>query len=126
MGQKSNDSYDSYQSGRQHMSRGELAAAEACFRASLSVSPHFKTCEVLGEMLLAERRLQEACVFLGAAVALGTRNFRAMKLLAEALLALEERDLAARHLEEAVALNPNFESAKRLLAELRAADAGPA
>jgi predicted Zn-dependent protease len=82
--------------------------------------PHFKTCEVLGELLLKAGQLQEATVFLAAAAGLGPRQSKPHFLLAKAILALDQSDVsgAREQLEEALRINPSYKAAHQLLADL--------
>jgi tetratricopeptide (TPR) repeat protein len=114
-----------YDEARDLVRRGERDEAIDCFRRSIAAHPHFKACELLGELLLATGRPQDACVFLAASVALGTRNFRGLFLLARALLVLGEREMAVARLRQALELQPTYKEAATLLASLEVDANGP-
>jgi len=124
MGHESDRSFRLYEEGRAAMERKDFRIAIECFRKSVSLSPHFKTCELLGECLSVTGQLQEAVVYLSAAAGLGNGQFRARYLLAKVLLALGDAQLAAEKLDEALALNPNYEAAKQLRTKILAENEG--
>ena len=107
-----------YDEGRELARRGARDEAVECFRRSIAIHPHFKACELLGELLLEAGKGQEACVFLAASVALGTRNFRGLFLLARALIVIDEREMAISRLRLALELQPTYKEAAALLASL--------
>jgi tetratricopeptide (TPR) repeat protein len=75
-----------YQRGRELLESGDLPGAIAQFEASIALSPHFKSLELLGETLMKSGQMVRAIVPLAAATALNAQ-VRAPSLLAEALLA---------------------------------------
>ena len=79
-----------YQAGRALLASGDVRAAIEQFEASIALTPHFKTLELLGEAFLRMGEPQRAIVPLAAATTLNSQ-VRAPSLLAEALLATGER-----------------------------------
>jgi hypothetical protein len=75
-----------YQQGRKLLESGDLQGAIAQFETSISLSPHFKSLELLGEALIRSGQAVRAIVPLAAATTLNAQ-VRAPSLLAEALLA---------------------------------------
>lgn len=114
------NAYNLYYEGKSAMDAGDLHTAIEKFKQSVSLLPHFKTLELLGECLLRRNEFSEAILYLAAAAGLGQNEFRARFLLAKALLAVGEESDAIVQLKEALALNPNYKSAKELLDSLLA------
>jgi tetratricopeptide (TPR) repeat protein len=86
MSEPLDQSFISYQRGRDLLKAGDLAGAISQFETSIAVSPHFKTLELLGEAFLHAGQPLRAVVPLAAATTLNAQ-VRAPSLLAEALLA---------------------------------------
>jgi hypothetical protein len=96
-------------------------------RESAEAAPHFKTLEVLGELLLELGRPSEAIIPLAAATTLNGQ-VRAPSLLAKALLAEGSRVDARRAAHIAAARDPNNRLARAVLAateDLAEACGGP-
>ena len=84
------NAYNLYYEGKSAMDAGNLHTAIEKFKQSVSLLPHFKTLELLGECLLRRNEFSEAILYLAAAAGLGQNEFRARFLLAKALLAVGE------------------------------------
>jgi Flp pilus assembly protein TadD len=78
-----------YQQGREAMAAGQFEEAVTLFTQSITISPHFKPLELLGECLINIGKLQEAVVPLAAATTLNA-GVRAPALLAEVFLRLNQ------------------------------------
>lgn len=109
--------FEKYNEGRAHMDADKLDEAIACFQESLTLLPHFKTLELLGECLFRAGRPMEAITPLAAATTLN-ESVRAPVLLAEVFLALNQRDDALRATRIALRQAPQNKKAKSLLAAL--------
>lgn len=118
-----NKAFALYNDAKAKRRSGDLRGAIDLFRESLRLNPHFKSCELLGEILLEIGEAGEAVVYLAAAVSLGRNSFKAQYLLANAFLALGERSAAVVQLENVLKQNPGYVSAQILLTQLR--QAGP-
>jgi tetratricopeptide (TPR) repeat protein len=84
------DSHKLYEMARNAATPEE---AIALYQRSADIFPHFKTLELLGELLLKTGKPKEAIVPLAAATTLN-KQVRAPSLLAEALLMIGERQKA--------------------------------
>jgi tetratricopeptide (TPR) repeat protein len=93
------------------MERGDYRAAIAEFQESISLHPHFKTLELLGECLLETADPIAAVVPLAAAASLGSNAFRASYLLARALAEVQDFEPALSHVERAIQMRPDFKKA---------------
>jgi tetratricopeptide (TPR) repeat protein len=102
-----------YRHGRELAELGRRDEAVRVLRASAEIEPHFKTLEVLGEVLIKLGRFTEAVVPLAAATTLN-RQVRAPSLLAKALLAAGDRGAARQAARIATARDP----ANRLASEV--------
>ncbi len=107
------------------MESGETEAAAGLFRASVELCPHFKTLELLGEILLqSEGATTETILALAAAAGLGSRNFRSLFLLAKALAMRGDIDGAIARLDLAIEFQPTFKKAIEFRGELMARQTG--
>jgi tetratricopeptide (TPR) repeat protein len=89
MSDPSDQSARAYQQGRVQLESGDLPGAIAQLEASVALSPHFKSLELLGEVFMRSGQALRAIVPLAAATTLNAQ-VRAPSLLAEALLAVGE------------------------------------
>jgi len=105
-----------YEEARSRMAAGDMTKAISLFQQSVSLYPHFKSLELLGECLLELERFSEAVVPLAAATALN-RQVRAPGLLAQAFLRLGDRSKAREFAKLALSREPNFHMAKEVLLE---------
>ena len=104
-----------YQRGREAMEQHQNSEAAALFRSSISLRPHSKSLELLGECLLEMKSApEEAIVFLAAAAGLGNKASRAFFLLARALSSQGMRQDAIEKLEIAIEMQPQFRAAIEL------------
>jgi tetratricopeptide (TPR) repeat protein len=103
-----------YQLGREAANGGPITEAIELLRASGTVSPHFKTFELLGEHLLSLGQTTEGILYLAAAIGLSRSQYRARFLLAGAQAAHGNLDEALALLDEALALNANYKAATEL------------
>lgn len=94
------------QKARQMMDEGKLEGAIILFEQSISLYPHFKSLELLGECFSRLNRLSEAIVPLAAATSLN-KGVRAPSLLAEVFLKLKEYQQAREMAEVALSREPN-------------------
>ena len=78
------DDRELYEAGRLQMAAGAFEEAVALFLQSVTLNPHFKALELLGECRLRLQQWKEAIIPLAAATTLN-RQSRAPSLLAEAL-----------------------------------------
>jgi tetratricopeptide (TPR) repeat protein len=109
-----------YRQARRLMNEGKLDDAVALFQQGISLSPHFKTLELLGECFVRLHRLREAVVPLAAAASLNN-GVRAPSMLADVLLTLEDYHAAKEMAELALSRDPNNRKArevKRVAAEI--------
>lgn len=92
--------------------RGDLAAAEAAYRAILRAQPrHFDATHLLGAALLGMGRNKEAEVFLRLAVALNPKVAAAHNNLGNAVKLLHGVKESLPHYDRAIELDPNFADA---------------
>jgi tetratricopeptide (TPR) repeat protein len=114
-----------YQAGRAAMEAGKLETAANLFRASARLEPHFKTLELLGELLLeSQGATTETILVLSSAAGLGNRPFRSLFLLAKALALRGDISHAIEKLDLAIEYQPSFKSAIEFRDELKARQAG--
>jgi tetratricopeptide (TPR) repeat protein len=111
-----------YQLGRDAFEQGRIAEAVDLFRASASLSPHFKTLELLGESLVRLDRTAEGAIYLAAAAGFAPKQARPRFLLAEVLVRRGATRDARAQLLEALRINPRYRSASELLNGLPAVD----
>jgi tetratricopeptide (TPR) repeat protein len=104
------------------MDAGRLDRALGLFRKSASLSPHYKTFELIGECLMILGRHSDALEPLAEAVALNP-GVRARSLLAEAFLALENSDDARRCANLALERDPTNKRAKAVIAKVSCKEA---
>lgn len=111
---------DLYQAGRRAMDAGNKAEATALFRSSIELEPHFKTLELLGEILLdGEVASSEAVVVLAASCGLGNKQSRPYFLLGKALMMRGDLEGAISRLDLAIELQPAFRKAIELRDDIR-------
>jgi tetratricopeptide (TPR) repeat protein len=120
----SEESFRLYEEGRAAMDAGDHRLAIERFKQSSGIKPHYKTYELLGEVLLTTGAYQEAVLYLSAASGLGNREFRSRYLLAKALLTLDPNFAheAVLKLKEAIGINSRYNSATNLLEEILSQD----
>jgi len=112
---------DLYQLGREAAQRHEVEKAVELFRRSIEFGPHFKTLELLGELLLeSQGPSSEAVVLLAAAAGLGIKQSRPLFLLATALARRGQINDALETLDRAIEIQPNYKRALELREELKA------
>jgi len=115
-------STDLYHLGREAMQRQEVDKAAELLRKSIELGPHFKTLELLGELLLeSQGGSAEAIVLLAAAAGLGGRQPRPLFLLARALAHRGEIADAIEQLDRAIEIQPTYRKAIELREELKQA-----
>ena len=107
-------SFRKYRLGRVAMKQQRFDNAIELFKESLSLSPHFKALECMGECFLELGRYAEAIVPLAAASALNDQ-LRAQSLLALALLEFGDSHGAARIASRVVHLSPGNKTALDVL-----------
>ncbi len=107
-----------YELGRHAHREGRLIEAAELLRASAHVDPHFKTLELLGEILIDLRQTRDAAIYLAAAVGLGPKQSKPRYFLAQVLASWGQTDDARILLREALRLNPQYKSAIDLLNQL--------
>lgn len=95
-----------YQQAREEMAAGHFEEAVSLFKQDISIEPHFKSLEILGECLIKLGRPQEAIVPLAAATALNN-GVRAPALLAEVFWELGQKTDAEHLAGIALARDPN-------------------
>ena len=102
--------------GDEHAKAGSFADAERCYRQVTESDAQYPGALVmLGFVLQAQGRLEEARNVLKHAVVVAANDADAHYLLAGILQASGPRDLEISHLQKAVELRPNFELARRQL-----------
>jgi hypothetical protein len=109
-----------YEIGRDLLESGDLDAGIAQLEASVSMYPHFKTLELLGEAWLRKGEPLRAIVPLAAATTLNKQS-RAPSLLAEALLATGELIPAHRVAVLALERDPGNKKARAVFEATAAA-----
>ena len=77
--------YEHYRRGVTASKEGRLDEAEPLFRSSWALGPHFKTAEELGKLLEKLNKIDDAILFLAAAVGLGPATGPARIYLASCL-----------------------------------------
>src|SRR4051812_6985675 len=97
-----------YQEGRTLLESGDTRDGIAKLEASVSLCPHFKTLEILGESLLTKGEAGQAAVYLAASALLGTNAAKSFYLLAKAFIDLNDFAEARTHLLRALRINPNY------------------
>jgi tetratricopeptide (TPR) repeat protein len=101
------------------MDAGDHQGAIVLFEQSASISPHFKTLELLGECYSSLGKLQAAIVPLAAATALNAQG-RAPALLADAFFHLGQSEAAIQFARLALARSPGNKLALGVLARSNA------
>src|SRR5687767_2311302 len=99
---------------RASLDQGRATEAIDLYQVSIRLASHFKTLELLGETLVAEKRETEGLLYLAASVGLGRNQSRARFLLAKLLVEQERPQDALRLLDEALAINPVYRAATEL------------
>jgi tetratricopeptide (TPR) repeat protein len=103
-----------YNQARVLMTEKKLDEAAEMFQQSISLAPHFKSLELLGECFILLNRIKEAVVPLAAAVTLN-RGVRAAALLAEVFLKLEDYGKAKDLAETALRRDANNKTALNVM-----------
>jgi tetratricopeptide (TPR) repeat protein len=113
-------SSDLYHQAREVMEKNQLEDAVRLFQQSITLSPHFKSLELLGECFIHLNRLAEAVVPLAAATTLN-QGVRAPSLLADVFLKLEDYDRANELAKIALSRDPDNRmalNAKKVAADI--------
>jgi protein O-GlcNAc transferase len=106
--------------GQGHEDAGELAVAEACFRAAIAAAPrHARAHLNLGNALQKQGRLEEAAQAHRTAIACDARHVGAHFNLGAVLLAANRLDEAQAAFEQALRLDPALADAAVSLAAVR-------
>ncbi len=108
------ESHEHYAVGRDAMDKLDYQTAIREFEDSVSISPHFKTLELLGECKLKIGKPSEALIPLAASIGLATNGYRAMYLIATAYLDLGETREAKKFAERALNAKSDYRAAREL------------
>ncbi len=109
------------------LKRGRLAAAQACFRQALQISPELaEAWGNLGVIALRRGDAQRAATLLGKAMSLDNQLSWALAARARALLQLKQFDEAKRHLTAASAIDEDEPQLRLAILELAALRETPA
>lgn len=103
-----------YELGRDAMRRTQLKEAESYFRKSIHCNPHPKTAELLGDCLAQQDIINDAIIYLAAAIGLGTRPATASYLLGKLLYQEGKYVDSYRKVQTAIGFNPDYRAAKEL------------
>ena len=110
----SSKSSELFQKARVLMDEKKFDEAAKLFQQSISLNPHFKSLELLGECFIRLDRLQEAIIPLAAAITLN-RGVRASALLAKVFLDLENYGMAKDLADTALTRDPHNKTALNII-----------
>jgi tetratricopeptide (TPR) repeat protein len=102
-----------YHQARDEMDAANYGKAIELFEQSNRLSPHFKTCLLLGDCLMRVQRVREAIIPLAAATTLNRQGI-APTLLAECFLGLNDPSSAWEYVQIARARQPHYKRAQDL------------
>ncbi len=112
--------YDALTAGREALARRDLAVAYREFHTAALIQPSADALSGLGDVLLEQRRLDEAVAAYAAALSLRPRDAWVHDRIAVAYGLAGQIEAAARHFEIALSLDPQMPGAERNLRWARA------
>ncbi len=113
----SDSSSDLYLKARELMDNNQFAEAAELFEKSSTISPHFKTLELLGECYIHLNLLRKAIIPLAASVSLNS-GIRAASLLADVFFNLQDYNGAKNMAEIALSRDSKNRIAQNVLKKI--------